>query len=228
MNIFKYAFSDLFDSKIIQYAFAPLLLSVVFWGVVFNLFSSNIISLVYSYISFLPFGENINHLLSNIGSTIVLMFLYYELVILSIGVFSSFFVDKITSRINEKYYNVHQNDVSVIEGVLVSLKGILNFIIFFVLTFYLLFIPVVNIFYQVFLWSMAIKKPLVFDSSAMFCDYKEFEKKKNLKIWSIIFITSFIYFIPILSFFGYTLQLIIMTHFVLNGCSNIQKETTEN
>jgi uncharacterized protein involved in cysteine biosynthesis len=218
MNIFKYAFSDLFDSKIIKYSFAPLLLSVIFWGAVFYFFSGNIVSIVHTYISYLPFGESINNILAGVGSTIVLMFLYYELVILSIGVFSSFFVDKITSRINEKYYNLPQKDTSVIEGVLVSLKGMLNFIIFFILTFYLLFIPVVNIFYQVFLWSLAIKKPLVFDSSAMFCDYKEFERKNNLKIWFLIFFTSFIYFVPILSFFGYTLQLIIMTHFVLNGC----------
>ena len=46
--------------------------------------------------------------------------------------------------------------------------------------------------------------------------YKEFEKQNNLKIWSLIFVTSFIYFIPLLSFFGYTLQLIIITHFVLS------------
>jgi len=220
MNVIKYAFSDLFDSKIIKYSFAPLFISIIFWGVVFYLFSGDIVNLVHTYISYLPFGESINNILTNVGSTILLMFLYYELVILSIGVFSSFFVDKITAIINEKYYNLPERETNLIEGILVSLKGMLNFIIFFVLTFYLLFIPVVNIFYQVFLWSLAIKKPLVFDSSAMFCDYKEFERKNNLKIWSLIFFTSFIYFIPILSFFGYTLQLIIMTHFVLNKCKN--------
>jgi len=218
---FKYAFADLFDSKIIKYSFAPLFLSILFWGVVFYFFSNNIVSLVHSYISYLPFGESINNILSSVGSTIVLMFLYYEAVILSIGVFSSFFVDKITKRINEKYYNLPVKETSLIEGIWVSLKGVLNFLIFFISTFYLFFIPVVNIFYQVFLWSLAIKKPLVFDSSALFCDYKEFEKQNNLKIWSLIFVTSFIYFIPLLSFFGYTLQLIIMTHYVLNKCKNI-------
>ena len=86
-------------------------------------------------------------------------------------------MDKITKRINEKYYNLPVKEASLIEGIWVSLKGVLNFLIFFILTFYLLFIPVVNIFYQVFLWSLAIKKPLVFDSSALFCDYKEFEKQ---------------------------------------------------
>jgi uncharacterized protein involved in cysteine biosynthesis len=218
---FKYAFTDLFDSKIIKYSFAPLFLSILFWGIVFYFFSDNIVNLVYSYISYLPFGKSINNILSSVGSTIVLMFLYYEAVILSIGVFSSFFVDKITKRINEKYYNLPVKETSLIEGIRVSLKGVLNFLIFFILTFYLLFIPVVNIFYQVFLFSLAIKKPLVFDSSVLFCDYKEFEKQNNLKIWSLIFVTSFIYFIPLLSFFGYTLQLIIMTHYVLNKCKNI-------
>jgi len=216
---FKYAFADLLDSKIIKYSFAPLFLSILFWGIVFYFFSDNIVNLVYSYISYLPFGESINNILSSVGSTIVLMFLYYEAVILSIGVFSSFFVDKITKRINEKYYNLPVKETSLIEGIWVSLKGVLNFLIFFISTFYLFFIPVVNIFYQVFLWSLAIKKPLVFDSSALFCDYKEFEKQNNLKIWSLIFVTSFIYFIPLLSFFGYTLQLIIMTHYVLNKCN---------
>ena len=220
MNFIKYALSDLFDSKIIKYSFAPLFLSILFWGIVFYFFSGNIVDLIHTYISYLSFGDSINNILSGIGSTIVLMFLYYELVILSIGVFSSFFVDKITMRINEKYYNMPVKETSLIEGIWVSLKGMLNFIIFFILTFYLLFIPVVNIFYQVFLWSLAIKKPLVFDSSALFCDYKEFEKKNNLKIWVLIFFTSFIYFIPILSFFGYTLQLIMMTHFVLSKCKN--------
>jgi len=218
MSFIKYAFADLFDSKIIKYSFAPLFLSILFWGAVFYFFSGNIVDLVHAYISYLPFGESINNILLSVGSTIVLMFLYYELVILSIGVFSSFFVDKITARINEKYYRLPQKEASLIEGILVSLKGMLNFLLFFILTFYLLFIPVVNIFYQVFLWSLAIKKPLVFDSSAMFCDYKRFERENNLKIWTIIFATSFIYFIPLLSFFGYTLQLIIMTHFVLSKC----------
>jgi hypothetical protein len=178
------------------------------------------VSFIHSYVALLPFGESINNILSSVGSTIVLMFLYYELVILSIGIFSSFFVDKITSIINEKYYNLPERKTSLIEGIWVSIKGVINFVIFFVLTFYLLFVPVVNIFYQVFLWSLAIKKPLVFDSTALFCDYKEFERKNNLKIWAIIFFTSFIYFIPILSFFGYTLQLIIMTHFSLSRCKN--------
>jgi hypothetical protein len=220
MNVIKYAFSDLFDSRIIKYSFAPLLISIVFWGVLFYIFSDNIISFIHSYIALLPFGESINNILTSAGSTIVLMFLYYELVILSIGIFSSFFVDKITGVINEKYYKLPERKTSLIEGIWVSLKGVFNFLIFFVLTFYLLFVPVVNIFYQVFLWSLAIKKPLVFDSTAFFCDYKEFERKNNLKIWMIIYFTSFIYFIPILSFFGYTFQLIILTHYSLSRCKN--------
>jgi len=220
MKFLKYAVADLFDSKIIKYSLAPLFLSIVFWGAVFYLFSGKIVDYIHAYVSYLPFGENINAILLNIGSTFLLVFLFYELVILGIGVFSSFFVDKITARINEKYYRLPQKEVSLLEGIIVSIKGIILFVIVFLFTFYLLFIPVVNIFYQVFLWSLAVKKPLVFDSVGMFCDYKKFEKTNNFKIWTLVYLSSFLYFIPLISFFGYTLQLIIMTHFALSKCKN--------
>ena len=100
----------------------------------------------------------------------------------------------------------------------VSLKGIVQFLLIFAFTFYLLFIPIINIFYQLFLWSIANKKALVFDSASLFCDYKEIEKRYNINIWIIVFITSLIYFIPIISLFGYAFQLIIVTHFILKKC----------
>ncbi|WP_024787991.1 MULTISPECIES: hypothetical protein [unclassified Lebetimonas] len=34
----------------------------------------------------------------------------------------------------------------------------------------------------------------------------------------LIFLSNFIYFVPIVSIFGYTFQLIIMAHFVLKQC----------
>jgi len=218
MNLLKYVITDLFDLKIIKYSLFPLLISIVFWGIVFYFFSTDIVGFIHYYVSYLPFANTVNNILTNIGSTIVLIFLYYEMVILSMGIFIAFFVDKITGRINEKYYHLGIRKISLSEGILVSVKGFIYFLLFFILTFYLFFIPVINIFYQVFLWSLAIKKSLVFDSTALFCDYKTFEKKQNLKIWTLVFITSFVYFLPVISLFGYVFQLIIMTHFVLSQC----------
>ncbi len=214
MNIIK----DLFSSKILKYIVAPFFISLIFWGIVFYFFSDNIINLVMFYISFLPFGDSVNKIIANIGSFIILVFLYYQLVIISLGFFSSFFVEKIVKYINDKYYHFPEKKINIIEGVKFSLKGMVQFLLIFIFTFYLLFIPMVNIFYQLFLWSIANKKALLFDSASLFCDYKKIEKKYNINIWILVFITSIIYFIPIISLFGYAFQLIIVTHFILKRC----------
>jgi hypothetical protein len=79
-------------------------------------------------------------------------------------------------------------------------------------TFWMLFIPVVNVVYQLFMWSVLNKAPLEFDSTYLF----KIKPKKN---FFLVFITSLIYFVPFLSLFGYTFQLIFMTHYNLKkGC----------
>jgi len=217
MNVIK----DLFDKKILKYTILPFLIDLVFWAILFFFFSDNITQFLLSLVSYLPFGEKISNLLANVGSVILIVVLYYVLVIATLGIFSSFFVDKIVLRINEKYYHLPLKESGLkdsIKGIFVSIKSFLIYLIIFVFTFYLLFVPIVNIFYQMFMMSILNKKPLTFDSSYLFCDFKEIEKKYNFKIFLIVFLTSVVYIIPLISLFGYTFQLIFVTHFVLKRC----------
>ena len=209
-----------FDKKILKYTILPFLIDLVFWFVVFLFFSNNIISFFSSIISHLPFGSKIEEIISNIGGWILILIFYYIAVISTLGVFSSFFIDKIVLRINE-YFNCSLRDVGFkenIKGILVSLKSFFIYLVVFIFTFYLIFIPVVNIFYQMFIMSLLNKKPLIFDSSYLFFDPKEVEKKYNLKIWILVFLSSVIYLVPFVSLFGYTFQLIIISSFLLKNC----------
>jgi uncharacterized protein involved in cysteine biosynthesis len=213
------ALADLFDGKILKYTFLPLILSLLFWGIVFYLFSDNIYDMLQSYLSHIPFGETFKNILLMLGSGVIIFLAYYLLVISTLGVFSSFFIDHIVLRINEKHYKLTPKKPTVddmIKGVIISIKSFLIYLVVFMFTFFFLFIPFVNIIYQLFMWSLLNKKPLVFDSSYLFTDPFEFEKKYNLKIWNLVFLTSIIYFIPFISLFGYTFQLVFMTHFVLS------------
>ncbi|WP_457561550.1 EI24 domain-containing protein [Caminibacter pacificus] len=212
------ALVDLFDGKILKYTFLPFILSILFWGVVFYFFSDNIYAFLEGYVSYIPFGESIKNFLATIGSGLVIFIFYYLAVISTLGVFSSFFIDHIVLRINEKHYNLTPKKPTfndTLKGVLVSIKSFLIYFVIFIFTFFFLFIPVVNILYQLFMWSLLNKKPLVFDSSYLFANPDEIEKKYNSKIWALVFLTSIVYFIPIVSLFGYTFQLVFMTHFVL-------------
>jgi len=215
------AIKDLFDKEILKYTILPFLIDLVFWTILFFFFSNNITQFLLSIVSHLPFGEKISNLLANVGSVILVVVLYYVLVVATLGIFSSFFIDKIVLRINEKYYNLAPKKTSfsdALKGVFISIKSFFVYLIIFIFTFYLLFVPIVNIFYQMFMMSILNKKPLLFDSSYLFCDFKEIEKKYNFKIFLIVFLTSVIYIIPLLSLFGYTFQLIFVTHFVLKKC----------
>jgi len=215
------ALVDLFDRKILKYTFLPLFMSLFFWGVVFYIFSDEIYEFILMYLSHIPFGESIKNIVAAIGSGIIIAIFYYLLVISTLGVFSSFFIDHIVLRINEKHYNCPTRKPTLkdmIEGVKVSIISFLIYFVVFIFTFFLLFVPVVNIIYQLFMWAILNKKPLVFDSSYLFMDPKEVERELGAKIWVVVILTSFIYFIPVLSLFGYTFQLIFVTHLVLKYC----------
>ena len=219
MNILK----DMFDKKILKYTILPFILDLIFWFFIFLFFSGEIVSFLESIVSNLPFGTKIESLIANIGSIVLIIVLYYIAVISTLGIFSSFFIDKIVLRINELHYNCPQKNVSFkdnLYGILISLKSFLIYLVIFIFTFYLLFIPIVNIFYQMIMMSILNKKPLVFDSSYLFFDVKEIEKKYNTGIWIRVFLTSFIYLIPIVSLFGYTFQLIVISNYLLKNCKN--------
>jgi len=219
MNIIK----DIFDKKILKYTILPFMVDLIFWLIIFIFFSNNIIEFLESIISFLPFGEKIENILANIGGIILIIVIYYVVVIATLGIFTSFYIDKIVLRINELHYNCNVRKISfkdTLHGIFISIKSFIIYLIVFIFTFYLLFIPIINIFYHMFMMSILNKKPLTFDSSYLFFDSKEIEKKYNFAIWVRVFLSSFIYLIPIISLFGYTFQLIIMTNFILKQCKN--------
>ncbi|NPA11600.1 MAG: thiamine monophosphate kinase [Epsilonproteobacteria bacterium] len=205
--------NDLFDREILKYTFMPLGLSLLFWAVVFWLWGDDVINFVASLAQNLPYSDKIVSLIQS-SSFLVLGGLYYLLSISTLGLFSSFFVDKIVLRINQKHYNCPVKEAGfkdTLRGVVVSLKALFLYFVIFIFTFWMLFIPVVNVVYQMFMWSILNKAPLEFDAGYLF----DVEKKG---IWWIVFLTSAVYFIPLLSYFGYSFQLIFVTHYILRSC----------
>ena len=212
------AFKDLFDKKILKFTIMPFFIDLFFWFIVYLFFSEKIISFFISLMDYFPVSEKFSQSIGNIGGMILTFLFYYLSVISTLGIFTSFFIDKIVLRINEKHFQLQYKIPTfkdTIKGIWISLKSFLIYFLIFIFTFYLIFVPVVNIFYQIFMMSILNKKPLVFDSSYLFINPRKIEKKYNIRIWLLVLITSIIYLIPIISLFGYTFQLVFMAHFVL-------------
>ena len=225
------AIKDLFDKKILKYTILPFIIDLIFWFFIFLFFSHQIISFFVFLLSHLPFGEKFSEIVGNISGVILILLFYYLAVISTLGVFTSFFIDKLVLRINEKHFNLPVKNSSLkdsLVGVFISVKAFFIYLIVFIFTFYLYFVPIVNIFYHMILMSILNKKPLIFDASYLFANPKEIEKKYNINIWIRVFVTSFIYLIPFVSLFGYTFQLIFITHFILKNLkekNDIQSHT---
>jgi hypothetical protein len=212
---------DLLDNVILKYTLLPLGMSLIFWGALLIFFGNDILSVIADYSKTLPYGDVISGFINSAG-WIFLIVLYYLLSISTLGVFSSLFIDKIVLRINEKHFSCTPRKTTfkdTLYGLWISIKAFLIYIFLSIFTFWMLFIPVVNIFYQMFMWSILNKKPLVFDSSYLFFNPKEIEKELGIKAWLVVFLTSVVYFVPVVSWFGYTIQLIFMSHMVLKRCN---------
>lgn len=212
------AIRDLLDKKILKYTILPFFIDLIFWFFIYLFFSNKIISFFVFLLNQLPFGEHFSQTAGNISGIVLTVLFYYISVISTLGIFTSFYIDKIVLRINEKHYNLAPKISTfkdTLKGIFVSIKSFFIFLIIFIFTFYLIFVPVVNVFYQIFMMSILNKKPLIFDTSYLFTEPKLIEKKYNFKLWFLVIITSFIYLIPIISLFGYTFQLVFVSHFIL-------------
>jgi len=99
-----------------------------------------------------------------------------------------------------------------------TLKNSAIFILISLLAFPLIFIPVVNIITQIFLWIWLVKDTFSYDAASLISeevDKKEL-KEHTAAIWSIGFITSLFNFIPLFNFFGPFFGEIAMFHYLKN------------
>ena len=137
MNILRL----LFDKKILKYTVLPFVIDLVFWFIVFFIFHDSIISILEAILTNLPLGDKVEEVISSFGSWILIVIFYYIAVISTLGIFSSFFVDKIVLRVNE-FFNCNVRKVGFkdsLKGLFISIKSFLIYALIFMFTFYLLF-----------------------------------------------------------------------------------------
>ena len=216
---------DIFDKKILFTSLIPIIVSAVFWGFVFFIFHTQINSFFVYIVSHIPFFSDVNWL-KNLVEAIGGIFIYYQLLIITSVMIVGIIADKIVDRVNEKYYHLEKNGFgSMVGSILISLKQNLIFILLFILLLPTMFIPLLNVFVNVVLWMILIKKPLFYDSISMYASKDEYRMLQNdkFKITMISFLSALLFLIPIIGIFIYIFQLLIFTHFNLNRLKEIRK-----
>jgi CysZ protein len=225
LEIIIKSFKDLFDRKILLTSLIPIIIAAILWGIIFFIFHTQINQFVVYLVSHIPFIGN-NSWVQSVVEAIGGIFIYYELLIITSVMIVGIIADSIVDRINSKYYNIEKKGFgTILESIFISLKQNLIFFILFIIFLPTMFIPLLNIFVHIFLWSILIKKPTFYDSISMYATKEEFKFLQNSNKMTIIIITflcASFFLIPIFGIFVYIIQLLIFTHFNLQRLKELR------
>jgi len=219
------SFKDLFNKKILFTSLIPIIIAAIFWGVIFFVFHTNISQFVSYLVSHIPFiGDKswVHSLVETVGGILI----YYELLITTSIMIVGVIADKIVDEINSKYYNLEKRGFgTVTESIFISLKQNILFFILFIIFIPAMFVPILNIFVHLFLWSILLKKPTFYDSISTYATKDEFNTLKNTNkftLMAITIISASLFLIPIVGIFVYILQLLMFTHFNLKRLQSLR------
>jgi uncharacterized protein involved in cysteine biosynthesis len=224
LSVFSKSLKDFFDIKILLVSLLPITGAAVLWAVVFYVFSSQIDSALGSLLGTIPFLDNawVRGSLELVGG----VFIYYQLLIVTAVMIVGIIADWVVDRVNGKSYHLEKRGFGSLTGsILISLKSNVLFMLLFVLFLPLMFVPLINVFVNLFLWVILIKTPLFYDSLAMYAtrgEYRVLKKSNRWSTFSIALASASLFLIPVVGVFIYVLQLLFFTNYNLQRLAKIR------
>ena len=185
--------------------------STIFWSAVWFVKGDDIYQEFLKLLTWLPFETIEKGIAFLIGFYII-----YNAIIVSMVFVASLFSEPLLISVEKKYFK--ESEVkrdNIFSSIGYTLKDALIFIGLSILTFPLLFVPVVNIFTQIALWLWLTKDTMGYDALTLTSSKvtKEKLKEHRLALWFISFVTVLFNFIPILNLFGPFFGEISMFHY---------------
>ncbi|PHS40384.1 MAG: hypothetical protein COB07_04615 [Sulfurovum sp.] len=172
----------------------------LFWAVVWFFMHDYIHAQLVNFLSTLPF-ETIK---KGFASLMAFYFIYNG-VVMTMVFFASFFSAPLMRAIEEKN-GTEANLVQTnrFRSMKYTLKDSLIFTALVIVLFPLVFIPVIDMFVQLALWSWFIKNTMSYDAASLVYEEKQEEEiaKHKPAVWFISFVTVLFNFLPIFNIFG--------------------------
>lgn len=199
---------------VIKIGFISLVLTLLFawnmWGLVTEMIAS--------YLSWIPWEW-----LQTSGASVGTFLLTYMLFIIMVSLLTSLQSEKLLISLAKKRYP----DVPVVgsanmaTSILLTLKASIVFLLLFILTLPLLFIPIFGQVWVLYLWSVLLKEPTIYDVAALFIKEKKIRKEKKKKTSLLAMIAALFNYIPLLNIFAPVFAQILFLHHILGKENNI-------
>ena len=206
------SFKDIFSSTVLLFVLKVTLISLaitfaLLWGL-----KDNLNSFITSYLTWLPWEW-----LQTTGASVASIAISYMVFIIMISIVTSFMVEPLLIKLAKKHYPEVKvvGTPNISTSLILSLKSAMIMFIIFMFTFPVMFIPLVGAIYMLWLWSILLKKPTIYDVSSLFIADKKDVKARTKKSTMLAMIAAGFNYIPVLNIFSAVFAQILFLHHIL-------------
>jgi len=207
------SFKDIISSTVLLFVMkVTFIAAVITYGIVVWLIGDSINSFIVSYLSWIPWEW-----LQSTGAKVASIAISYMVFIIMISLVTSFMIEPLLILLAKKHYPEAKvvGTPNITTSILISLKSALMMFVIFIFTFPVMFIPLVGAVYMLWLWSILLKKPTIYDVSSLFIEGKKEIKNKMKKSTMLAMIAAGFNYIPVLNIFSAVFAQILFLHHVL-------------
>lgn len=165
-----------------------------------------------SYLSWIPWEW-----LQTSGASVVTFLVAYMLFIIIVALLTSLYSEKLLIALAKKRYpNVQvAGSADITTSIFLTLKASVVFLLLFMIMIPLLFIPLFGQVVILYLWSILLKEPTIYDVGALFIDDKTQLKEKRKNTRFLAMIAALFNYIPLLNIFAPVFAQILFLHHIL-------------
>ncbi|QOR62196.1 EI24 domain-containing protein [Sulfurovum sp. ST-21] len=207
------SFKDLFSATVLAFMAKTTLISLVVTTIAIWLVNDILTGFIKGYLSWIPWEW-----LQTSGAAVATVAIAYTIFILIHAVVTSLMIEPLLIKLAKKEYPdipvAGTADIST--SILLSLKAGMVFLLLFLFTFPIMFIPLIGAVWMLWLWSILIKEPTLYDVSSLFIKEKTKIKEKKKGTTVLAMIASGLNYIPVLNIFSPVFAQILFLHHVLD------------
>jgi uncharacterized protein involved in cysteine biosynthesis len=192
-------------------------ISLAVTAVVVWLVNDLLTGFVKGYLSWIPWEW-----LQTSGAAVATVAIAYTIFILIHAIVTSLMIEPLLIKLAKKEYPevpvVGTADIST--SVLLSLKAGMVFLLLFLFTFPIMFIPLIGAVWMLWLWSILLKGPVIYDVSALFVSDKKEIRTKTKRSTLIAMLAAGFNYIPVLNIFAPVFAEILFLHHIVGNKSS--------
>ncbi len=216
-NIASKSLQDMLSPEVLVFVLKIGFGSILLWVIILSSLWDTYSAMIGLYIKKVPLIGSWEWVQSG-GSFFISLIVGYMLIIMTISAFTSMFSEPLLKKLAKKHYpHIEATGTpNIAKSITLTIKASIVFLLMFLISFPLLFIPILGQIWMLWLWGILIKEPTAYDVSSLFIKDKEILKENTKSSGILAMFASLFNYIPILNIFAAVFAQILFLHSILS------------